>query len=311
MNTQQIDYILAVAELRHFGQAAEKCNITQSTISTMIARFEEEMGVQLFDRRTKPVAVTREGEQIIRQLEVLRKELDHLDELVAALKGEGRGVLKIGVIPTVGPYLLPLFLDAFVRRFPKIHFEVSELTTDQIVRDINRRDLDIGLVSIPLKNPTIREYFLFDEPFLCFDVKQAQGVGRMGMHELDHDRLWLLGEGHCMRTQVARLCAVQESEGEVRNLKYPSATLNTLVKFVRAAQGVTLLPFLAALDLLPQERLYLRDFEPPVPCRSIGLITHEHFSKKALLHALQHHILVGIEGVLPLEEGALSVVDPV
>lgn len=311
MNIQQIDYLLTVAELRHFGQAAEKCNITQSTISTMVARFEEELGIQIFDRRTKPISITREGGQVIQQLEVIRKELGSLAELVATLKGEEKGVFKIGVIPTIGPYLLPLFLNTFVSRFPGIRFEVSELTTDQIVRDLRSRDLDVGLVSIPLMDSSIREYFLFDEPFWCFDVKNSGNPGRMEIQELDYDRLWLLAEGHCMRTQVSKICALQESYGGLRNLDYKAATLNTLVKFVTAGEGVTLLPFLASLDLTLSEQLYLREFEPPVPCRSVGLITHEHFTKKGLLAALQQDILAAIDGILPNWSENFQRLDPV
>ncbi|MDP4710916.1 MAG: LysR substrate-binding domain-containing protein [Saprospiraceae bacterium] len=311
MNIQQIDYLLTVAELRHFGRAADQCNITQSTISTMVARFEEELGLQIFDRRTKPISITREGEQVIQQLEVIRKELGSLSALVATLKGEEKGVFKIGVIPTIGPYLLPLFLNTFVSRFPKIRFEVSELTTDQIVRDLKNRDLDVGLVSVPLKDSAIREYFLFDEPFWCFDTKYSDKAGRMEIRELDYDRLWLLAEGHCMRTQVSKICALQESYGGLRNLDYKAATLNTLVKFVTAGEGVTLLPFLASRDLTESERLHLREFVPPAPCRSVGLITHEHFTKKILLTALRQEILAAMEGVLPNWNENFQRLDPV
>lgn len=311
MNVQQIDYILAVAELRHFGRAAEQCNITQSTISTMVARFEEELGLLLFDRKQKPVVLTKEGEEVIRQLYVVRKELENLNEQVRSLKGEGRSELKIGIIPTIGPYLLPLFLNSFVNNYPDIRFEVSEVTTEEIVSNILSRDLDIGIVSIPLRNPAISEYFLYDEPFLCFDQDIKKESRNYRVSELDYDRLWLLGEGHCMRTQVEKICAFQQSRPLSRNLNYKSATINTLIKFVKNSKGVTLLPFLATLDLTLEEKETLYNFEAPVPCRSVGVIVHRHFTKRGLLESLQQHILECVSPRLPIVQKAYFPIDPV
>ena len=129
MNIQQIQYVLAVAELKNFGKAAEKCFITQSTLSTMIVRFEEEIGITIFDRKTKPATITKEGQAIIQQLKVIATEINNLNEITESLKGEVSGGLKIGVIPTIAPYILPRFLEEFTNKFPKMNFEISEITT--------------------------------------------------------------------------------------------------------------------------------------------------------------------------------------
>lgn len=310
MNVQQVDYILAVAELRHFGLAAEKCNITQSTISTMVSRFEEELGLQLFDRKTKPITITLEGEEVIKQLSIIREELGVLKEKVQELKGEGRGELRIGVIPTIGPYLLPLFLHDFVQMHPDIQFEVSEITTEQIVQDILNRRLDIGIVSIPLREPAIREVFLYDEPFLCYDPQKDKQGGTCQVKDLDYDRLWLLEEGHCMRTQVEKICAFQEARRLSRNLDYKSATIHTLIKLVKKSMGMTLLPFLSTIDLTARERSHLYHFETPIPCRSVGLIVHQYFAKTTLLESLQQHIEGCIATKLPEVKGPYRAVDP-
>ena len=146
MNIQQLQYVLAVHELRNFGQAAAKCFITQSTLSTMIAKLEGELGVIIFDRKKKPVATTEEGKVLVKQIRIILKEINHLNEVIDELKGEVRGTLNIGVIPTVAPYLLPLFFDEFMLQNPQIRFVISEMTTERIIAGLQGRELDIGIL---------------------------------------------------------------------------------------------------------------------------------------------------------------------
>lgn len=310
MNIQQFEYVIAVEELRNFGQAADRCNITQSTLSTMIARFEEEIGVTIFDRSTKPVTTTKEGKAVIRQLRIIKKEIGNLQEMVNTLKGEKRGLIKIGVIPTIGPYLLPLFLNNFVQRFPNIHFEISEITTDQIVDQIQKRELDVGIVSIPLNYPDIQEVLLFNEPFLCFDSTQKNSEGACRESDIDFERLWLLEEGHCMRTQVEKICGAHQRKNIKRNLDYKSATISTLTKFIMKSGGMTLLPYLATLDLNQNDLLHLRRFENPVPTRAIGMIFHKHFVKKTMLRHLEKEIREKVKPLLPKGSEEHIVISP-
>lgn len=297
MNFQQIEYVLAVSETKSFVQAAEKCFITQSTLSTMIGRLEEELGITIFDRKSKPVTITLEGEQVIRQLRIISKETENLREVVNALKGKVAGQLKIGVIPTVAPYLLPLFLNDFMKSLPHVHFEISEITTERILEDIGKRELDIGIVSIPLDHPEIVEIPLYNEPFLLFDMENSVSDEKLDVSHIDCNRLWLLEEGHCLRAQAENICGLHENRTVNRNLNYKSGTIDSLLKFVHQNNGVTLIPLLAALDLLEKDRKYLRKFAPPVPVRTIGVVVHNHFVKKAILEMLQLEIQ---EKVLPL-----------
>ncbi|HMQ46741.1 MAG TPA: LysR substrate-binding domain-containing protein [Saprospiraceae bacterium] len=290
MNIQQIEYVIALSELKNFGQAADKCFITQSTLSTMIARFEDEMGIVVFDRKTKPVTITKEGEPIIHQLKIIAKEIENLKEVVSALKGEISGVLKIGVIPTVGPYLIPLFLQDFIEKFPSIHFEISEITTDKIVAYIEKRELDIGIVSIPLNYPDLLEIPLYYEPFMLFDSANKNEYHPLTIRDIDFSRLWLLEEGHCMRTQVEKICGMHEQQVLNRNLDYKSGTIDTLLKFVSRNKGITLLPLLATLDFSEEKSGMLSHFAEPVPARNIGLLIHKHFVKKNILESLQQEI---------------------
>lgn len=291
MNIQQIQYVLAVGELRNFGKAAEKCFISQSTLSTMIGKFESEIGITIFDRRSKPTTITNEGEKVINQLKIIARELNMLEEVVSSLKGELAGTLRIGAIPTIGPYMLPLFLNRFVKQFPKIQFEISEMTTEKIVDHLEKRQLDIGIVSLPLNNPKLEEIPLYEEPFLFYDAQKNTYDQPVEIKEIDFQRLWLLEEGHCMRVQVEQICNLKkEMSTNNRNLDYKSGTVDTLIKLVDNNNGVSFLPTLATLGLSDTQRKHLWQIAAPVPIRSVGLLVHRHFVKKKILALLQEAI---------------------
>ena len=311
MNLQQIEYIIAVHELKNFGQAANRCFVTQSTLSTMIARFEEEFGVTLFDRKTKPVRTTQEGEQVIRQLKVISEELGNLQDVVSTIKGEGGGEIRIGVIPTIAPYLLPLFINNFTRSYPQTHFVFSEITTEKIIELIEQRDLDIGIVSIPLAHPEIREVELYDEPFLLFDRKDKGKREYFDISDIDVNRLWLLEEGHCMRKQVEQICGLRKNRKLTRNLDYKSGTIDTLMKLVKRNNGITLLPYLASLDLPESQKPYAKRFREPVPARKIGLIYHKHFAKKDMLNLLRTEIQERVGPYVNKYEAVRSIIKPI
>jgi LysR family hydrogen peroxide-inducible transcriptional activator len=170
MNIRQIEYVLAVAEQRHFETAAEQCFISQSTLSTMISKFEEEIGIHIFDRKRKPVEITNEGQFIIEQLRLISKNIDQLNQMVDEMKGVVKGKIKIAVIPTIAPFLLPLFLKEFATQFPELTIEVREHTTQVIIEKLKKRELDLGILSTPLLDDDIEEHHLYDEPFVMFDT---------------------------------------------------------------------------------------------------------------------------------------------
>lgn len=289
MNIQQINYILAVNELKNFGLAADKCCISQSTLSTMIIRFEEEIGISIFDRKSKPVATTKEGEKILGQLKIISKEFDNLNEIIQTQKGEIKGELRIGVIPTVAPYLLPRFLTDFTSKFPKMNFVINEVTTATIIDRITKRELDVGIVSLPLDQPELVEIPLYNEKFVFYDCKTIESDKIITVDKIDFNRLWLLEEGHCMRTQIEKICDLEKYHSE-NNLKYQSGTIDSLMRFVRMNNGITLLPYLATLEYSDEERSKLSSFESPVPVRTIGLAVHKHFVKKHILELLELEI---------------------
>ncbi len=311
MNVQQLKYVISVGETLSFGKAAKKCFITQSTLSTMIARFEDEIGIIVFDRKTKPITITKEGEKIINQLKIVMKELDNLEEITNDLKGEISGSLKIGVIPTIAPFLLPLFLNDFIEKSPKVHFEVKEITTDTIISELENRTLDIGILSTPLNHSGLVETPLYTEPFLLYDRADNQGEKIQDIKKIDSKRLWLLDEGHCMRTQVETICALKEERTASSNLAYRSGTIDTLMRFVRKNNAVTLLPYLSTIDFLEEDQSFLKRIAKPTPVREISLVVHKHFVKKKILGLLKKEILKTVTPLLHKSKTKEWLVSPI
>lgn len=291
--------MLAVAEHRHFETAAEKCFVTQSTLSTMISRLEDEIGIRIFDRKKKPVHLTTEGETLVAQLKIIVSQVDQLQESIKEIKGEVRGNLSIAVIPTIAPFLLPLFLQDFAARFPNLNITVKEQTTGEIMRQIKSRDLDIGIVSVPVSDPDIEEYKLYDEPFVYFDslVKKGKNIK---LDAINQANLCLLEEGHCMRTQIIKLCDLRKKKLMSKlNFAYEAGSIDSLLRFVKANKASTLLPYLAYVDMNEEEKNQVSLFANPVPYRAIGLVVHRHFVKKRIMNILQEEIISKVKTILP------------
>jgi len=296
MNIQQFQYVLAVAQIKHFEKAAEKCFVTQSTLSTMIGRMEDELGIKIFNRKTKPVSITQEGEKIINQLQIILREIDSLQYIAQALKGEMVGEIKIGIIPTVSPYLCPMFLTEFVETFPKVQVVVQEMTTSEIQRSLHQRTVDIGIVALPLLDEDLIELSLYEEPFVIYDCKaKKRKSDTVDINEIDFSRLWLLQEGHCLRHQVEQICNLSQNKpNDLHNLEFKAGSLDSLIRFTKAQSGVTLLPYFATLNLPQREQQCLLKIGNPIPARSVGLLVHKHFVKHQILKKLQEIIKASI-----------------
>lgn len=303
MNIQQFQYVLAVVDLKNFEAAAEKCFVTQSTLSTMIGRFEDEIGIKIFNRKTKPVSITAEGEQIINRLRIVLNEIDVLDNVVQELKGEMVGELKMGVIPTIAPYLLPLFLTEFAERFPKVKILVKEMTTSEIQQALRMRNIDIGILAIPLDDEELEEVELYTEPFRVYDCTESEHEPKVSMKNLNYSKLCLLQEGHCLRTQVKQICELssQLSDSDV-NYEFESGSMDSLLRITRTRKGITIIPYLASVDMPKEERNKLVEFEAPVPVRTVGIVTHKFFVKKRLLKELKGIIQESISDLIPQTE---------
>ncbi len=296
MTLVQLQYIVAVDTWRHFATAAKKCFVTQPTLSMQIQKLEEELGVRIFDRSKVPAMPTEEGMAIIAQARDILREADRLVALAHEKKGELVGELKVGIISTLAPYLLPLFLKTFLKRFPGIRLTVTEFTTDVIVERLKKNVLDAGLLVTPLEANGISEHPLFYEEFVVYVSPHESAYKKRYVlaDDIDVRRLWLLEEGHCMRSQIMHLCELRTRVREENNFQYEAGSVETLKKLVETRNGITILPELALHDLTARQKKMVRHFKPPAPVREVSLATHRNFVKEKFLDALRDAILQSI-----------------
>jgi LysR family hydrogen peroxide-inducible transcriptional activator len=310
MTIVQLEYIVAVDTWRHFATAAAKCSITQPTLSMQLQKIEAELGVQIFDRSKVPVVPTVEGVEIIQQARVILKEVDRLFEVTHERQGDIVGELRLGILPTIAPYLLPRFLKGFLEKYPGIRLKVTELTTEILVDRLKKNLLDAGLVVTPLNDAGIFEQPLFYEEFVVY-VSPAEVVYKKRYvlaEDIDVRHLWLLEEGHCLRSQIMNLCELKSKMQEDNNFHYEAGSIETLKKMVEMQNGITILPQLALQDLNPQQLKMVRRFKPPAPVREVSLVTHRSSVKKRILGALQREILLAVPQDMQ-HQGARTVVE--
>ncbi len=300
MTRSQVEYILALAKTRNFGKAAEACFVTQSTLSAMVAKYEEQNGVILFNRKTRPISITRQGEKIINSLKNIHREFQLLDETINEIKGYEIGHCNIGCIPTVAPYLYPLILNPLSRKYPQVNFSIHELTTEKMVAEIIGGSIDIGIVSTPLENKELVEHPLYEEDFLLYDCgKKTSRKSQYKITDIDLDRLWLLEEGHCLRNQVGKICELRQQKKINGNLTYSCGSIFTLIEMVKRNNGVTLLPRLAIEKNQQIDEKHLHHFHGITPTRKIGIITHKNYLKTRLLSKLIDIIREVVHSQLP------------
>jgi len=293
MNLQQLEYIIAVDNNRHFLRAAEKCFVTQATLSMMIQKLEEELGVKIFDRSKQPVKPTDIGVKIIAQARRIVSESSRIKEMIKEEKGEISGELKIGIIPTLAPYLVPLFIREFTVQYPQVKLIISEHTTASIMRRLKSGQLDTGILATPLGDNSIKEQVLFYEKYYLYVNNKEKGFNKQYVlpADIDINRLWLLEEGHCMRSQILNLCELKKRHEVEEKLHYEAGSIETLKNLVEKNFGITIIPELATFDLSVSQKKRLRYFKTPVPVREISIVTHREYVKDKLIEALKEVIL--------------------
>lgn len=301
----QLQYIAAVDRCRHFGKAAKSCHVSQPTLSMQIQKAEEELGVVLFDREKKPIEPTEKGLQLLLQVNQVLGEHQHLMQLAKDRSGEVSGSFRLGVIPTLAPYVLPLFVRNFSTEFPKVNLQIEEVKTADIVTRIRNDDLDCGLLATPLSEHHMTEHVLFYEPFYLYVYPGHKLAGRKKIIEgdLDSKELLLLQDGHCFRNQVIHYCGVPSRKGTVGNVRFESGSFETLRNLVDEEYGYTLFPhlFISRLSAAEKSRS-VRLLTHPQPAREVSLITREHHLKTNIALALKESIIKS----LPKELGSFK-----
>lgn len=295
MTFTQLEYVVAVADSRQFAKAATQCFVTQPTLSMQLQKLEEELGIRIFDRHKQPVVPTEGGEELIAQARKILAERDAVFDLVQIQKGVIQGQLIIGIIPTLAPYLLPLFIASFTRKYPQVKLVVQELTTGHIIKRLKEGRLDAGILVTPLQETGFNEEVLFYEEMVAYVSKtnKAYKKNYLLAADIDPEKLWLLEEGHCFRSQVLNLCELRKNSLS-SHFEYEAGSLETLKRMVHLNEGITILPELATLDLTPKQHNLLRYFKSPAPVREVSLLTYRHQLKHRLLNVLKDEILAVI-----------------
>ena len=293
MNLQQLEYIIAVDTHRHFGKAAEKCFITQPTLSSMIHKLEEELGVRIFQRKEKPVLPTEVGKQIIAQARIIIQDTKHIKGIVQAHVGEIKGELRLGILPTLAPYLLPLFLQNFIRAYKQVHVTIKELRTDEILDGLKKGIIDAGLLVTPIREKSILVDPLFYEEFTAYVSihEQSYRLKHLDPTKIDASKLWLLEEGHCYRSQIMNLCHLRKLSEQEKHFDYEAGSIETLKKMVERNEGITILPELALLYMHESDKRMVRRFRKPVPVREVSILTQRDYAHCVLVEALKKQIL--------------------
>ncbi|MFT6216874.1 MAG: LysR family hydrogen peroxide-inducible transcriptional activator [Roseivirga sp.] len=292
MTLQQLEYIVALDTHRHFVTAANHCFVTQPTLTLQVQKLEDEMGTLIFDRSRHPIAPTPTGEMIIAKARQILRESKQLKELVNLEKDTMSGSFRLAVIPTIAPYLMPLFLKDFTSKFPDTHLQIKEMESEEIIQALKNDFLDIGIMATPLEESTLREIPMYNEPFLIYSSENHSLYQKSHLkpENLPMRGLWLLNQGHCFRNQVLNIC--EEKKNETSSFSYESGSIETLKNMVRSNMGYTLVPELSVIDELNSPKI--QRFESPEPVREISLVVHNSFTKETLIEKIRESILPNI-----------------
>jgi LysR family transcriptional regulator, hydrogen peroxide-inducible genes activator len=310
MTLQQLEYIVSVSKEQSFSKAAEKCFVTQPTLSMQVQKLEETIGATIFDRSKQPVVPTEIGKEVIAQALKVLMEGRRLQEIVSASKKQVSGELRVGIIPTIAPYLVPLFLMDFLRSNPAVNLILNEFPTEQIINHLKQDRIDVGILVTPLNDLQLQEQPLYYEPFVAYlsAGNELLKKEKIRPEEMDLSEIWLLNEGHCMQSQVLNLCYERKKQKLVPNFEYKAGSIETLRKMVEISNGATLLPILAIHELDGNQMQSIRYFEKPEPVREVSLITHRNFVKKSLIDVLSKSIKANIP-VSMRDSSGKSVID--
>ncbi|MDA0177069.1 MULTISPECIES: hydrogen peroxide-inducible genes activator [Mesoflavibacter] len=302
MTITQLSYVLAVAEHQNFTKAAQKCFVTQPTLSMQIQKLEDELDILIFDRGKKPIELTEVGKKIVTQAKNIVNESNRIQDIVDQQKGFIGGEFKLGIIPTVMPTLLPMFLNNFVKKYPKVKLKIEELTTEEIISRINDGHLDAAIAATPLEQETIKERVLYFEPFVAYTPQNHRLYKQKTIEttDLDVNDMLLLEDGHCFRDGVINLCKVFKDHNEDK-FQLESGSIETLIKLSNEGLGMTLLPYLHTLDLPERSKANLRYFKEPSPAREVSLIYHKSELKMQIIEALQDVISGIVRGAIAFQ----------
>ena len=300
MTLTQLEYTLAVAEVGNFTLAAEKCFVTQPTLSMQVQKLEDELGIKLFNRNTKPIALTPIGLKILSQAKTIVEEAKRMDDVVSMEKGEVKGDFKLGIIPTVMPTLLPLFLNSFIKKYPKVNLKIEDLNTSSIEENLENGKIDAGIAATPLENIKLIEKPLYYEPFVGYipEIHPLSKLKTITPLDIENNDILVLEDGHCFRNHVLKLCKTTTIS---QSFDLKSGSFETLINLVNEGPWMTILPYLQTLNLTEKNTENLRYFENPEPAREISFVYNKNQLKLPIIEALSNLIEGIIRGAIKFE----------
>ncbi|MGA0839473.1 MAG: DNA-binding transcriptional regulator OxyR [Pseudomonadales bacterium] len=294
MNLRDLRYLVAVAEHRHFGRAAAACFVSQPTLSTQVRKLEDELGVVLIERNSRQVMLTPVGERIVDQAQRVLREVHQLVDIAQSFKDPFGGEFRLGIIPTVAPYLLPRILGPVQRRFPNLRTQLTEAQTQVLARMLRDGELDAVVLALPLDEDHVEQLPIYTEPFFLAVSKlhPKAGVAEVRLEDLENETVLLLEDGHCLRDQALALCNTAHA---TENLNVRATSLETLRQMVAANAGVTLMPALAVTP--GSGPVHYLPFTGAEPHRQIGLCWRTSSTRDSLLRELGDLLAVTLSGV--------------
>ena len=288
MNLRDLQYLIAVAETGHFGKAAKRCFVSQPTLSSQIIKLEDHLGVKVFERTNRSVNITPVGEKIIDHARKSIEQAEAIDQIARAHRDPLAGILRVGAIPTLSPYLTPLILAPLIKNYPQLELVLTEETTSNLEDRLRNHDIDVALLATPLKEEGLAEKQLFDEPFWLIhpkghDLYTKEEITRADLADLD---ILLLSEMHCLSNQVMKVCRLKERrEGIMESLG--AFTLETLVQLVSAGYGCTLVPALSVHGgWMTASGVIARQLDVPEAKRRIRMVYRNSFPQPQTLNVL-------------------------
>ncbi len=300
MNIQQLEYLIAVDKYKHFGKAAQSCFITQPTLSAMIQKFEDELDVKIFDRTTHPIRTTDVGAEIIVHAKSIIESINELRNKANLLNNILGGKINLGIIPTVSTYILPTEIFDFLQKNPKIEMNVKEMSTDNIIKALKAGELDAGIIATPYDAASeFYQDFLFNEELMLYSAdNQDHKDTYIVPDKIDVEKVWLLEEGNCLRTQFEHICHLKENTLKPKNLDFLASNINTLVQMVDKVGGITIFPELATYQLSEDQKNKVFRFRKPYPFREISILYYKPTFKQKIIDELINTIKTSVENKL-------------
>lgn len=290
MTLQQLEYIIAVDRFRHFGNAADYCNVTQPTLSAMIQKLEDELGVKIFDRRTHPLEPTNIGQIVLEQARKAILSSRRIKDIVNEQQNSLGGTFNLGILPTIAPYLIPRFFPQMINKHPEMDVRITEMKTDDIKEALRRGDIDAGIVADLDGMDDFEKIRLYYEELFVYVSPNNKLINydTIKDRDLNDEFLWLLGEGHCLSQQMQKFCHLKNAARSER--AYRLGSIETFMHIVEGGRGVTFIPELAATQLTDSKSKLVRHFAIPTPTRTVILITPTGFIRSSILQLITESI---------------------